>query len=61
MARETGHLKKMGNISVYGTRIHANASKHSAVSYKRAVQIIEEAEREVKELIGKAEKAGRRP
>jgi hypothetical protein len=33
----------MGNISVDGTKIHANASKCSAVSYKCAVQMIEEA------------------
>jgi transposase len=32
MARETGYLKKVGNISVDGTKIKANASKHSAVS-----------------------------
>jgi transposase len=47
MAQEMGYLKKVGNISVDGTKVQANASKHSAVSYKRAVEMIEEAEREV--------------
>jgi hypothetical protein len=42
-----GYLKKVGNISVDGTKIHANASKHSAVSYKRAAEMIAEAEKEV--------------
>jgi hypothetical protein len=42
---------------VDGTKIHANASKHTAVSYKRAVEMIEEAEGEVEELIRKAEAA----
>jgi hypothetical protein len=50
MAREMGQLKKVGGISVDGTKIHANASKHSAVSYKYAVEMISEAEREVAEL-----------
>jgi transposase len=61
MAQETGYLKKVGNISVDGTKIQANASKHSAVSYKRAVEMIAEAEQEVKELLAKAEEADSRP
>ncbi|MDR1931057.1 MAG: transposase, partial [Treponema sp.] len=36
IAQETGHLKKLGNISVDGTKIKANASKHKAVSYEYA-------------------------
>jgi hypothetical protein len=39
MAQEMGYLKKIGNISVDRTEIHANADKHRAVSCKRAVQI----------------------
>jgi hypothetical protein len=42
---------------VDGTKIHANASKHSAVSYERAVKMIAEAEAEVEELMAKAEAA----
>jgi hypothetical protein len=41
--------------------VHANASKHSAVSYKRAAEMIEETEKEVAELIGKADEADSQP
>jgi hypothetical protein len=61
MAREMGHLRKVGNISVDGTKVHANASKHSTVSYKRAGEMIEETEKEVAELITKADDADSRP
>jgi transposase len=61
MAQEMGYLKKLGNISVDGTKIHANASKHSAVSYKRATEMIGEAEKEVAQLLAKAEEADGRP
>ena len=36
MAQETVGLKKVGTVSIDGTKIKANASKHAAVSYKRA-------------------------
>jgi hypothetical protein len=61
LARETGVLKRVGGVSVDGAKVHANASKHSAVSYKRAVQMIAELEGEVEELIRKAEEADSRP
>ncbi|MDR0629964.1 MAG: transposase [Treponema sp.] len=61
MAQEMGYMKQVGNISVDGTKIHANASKHSAVSYQRAKEMIEEAEKEVEELLAKAEDADSRP
>jgi transposase len=60
-AQEMGYLKKVGNISVDGTKTHANASWHSAVSYKRAVKMIAEAEKEVGELLAKAEEEDSRP
>ncbi len=41
MAAELGALKRGGTVSVDGTKIHAHASKHSAVSYKRAGEMIE--------------------
>ena len=47
----------MGGISVDGTKIKANASKHSAVSYKKAGKMIEQLELEVLELMKKAEDA----
>ena len=57
MARQVKKLKKVGGISVDGTKIKANASKHKAVSYKRAGEIIEELEAEVQELMKMAEEA----
>jgi transposase len=61
MAVEMGVLKRVGWVSVDGTKVHANASKHGAVSYKRAVEMIEELEGEVEGLIRKAEDADRVP
>ena len=61
MASELGVLKKVGTISVDGTKIHANASKHAAVSYKRAGQMIEQLQMEVDALVKKAEQADATP
>lgn len=55
IAGELGYLKKVGGVSIDGTKIKANASKHSAVSYKRAGAMIEQLELEVEELTRKAE------
>ena len=62
MARELKVLK-VGKITIAhdGTKIQANASKHSAVSYERAGQVIEELELEVKQLMAKAEEADSKP
>src|SRR5215469_280354 len=57
LARQLKLLKRVGGISVDGTKIKANASKHKAVSYKRAGEIIAELEAEVKELVRLAEEA----
>jgi hypothetical protein len=54
-------LKKVGNISEDGSKVHANASKHRAVNYKRAIEMIGEGEKEVAEMMGKAEEADSRP
>lgn len=61
LAQELGHLKKIGGVSVDGTKINANASKHAAVSYKHAGESIERLEREVEQLIAKAEEADSTP
>src|SRR6267378_859898 len=50
-------LTKVGTVSVDGTKIQANASKHAAVSYGRAGEMIEQLELEVKELMERAEQA----
>jgi transposase len=53
------HLKltKLGTVSVDGTKIQANASKHAAVSYARAGEMIAQLELEVKELMERAQQA----
>lgn len=62
MARELKFLK-VGQITVAadGTKVLANASKHAAVSYQRAGEMILQLEGEVKRLLDKAEKADSRP
>ena len=45
LAHELKVLKKKGGASGDGTKIKANASKHKAVSYKRAGEIIAEMEK----------------
>ena len=50
-------LTKVGSVSVDGSKIQANASKHSAVSYERAGEMIQQLELEVKELVQRAEQA----
>lgn len=54
-----GELKllSVGTISIDGTKVLANASKHAAVSYARAGEMIEQLQLEVKELLDKAEAA----
>lgn len=55
VAAQSGVLKKVGTVSVDGTKIHANASKHSAVSYGHAVKMLEQLENEVAALTEQAE------
>src|SRR4051812_21838064 len=54
VARGMGVLK-MGTVALDGTKIHANASRHSALSYEHAGRI--EAQLKVAELLAKAEAA----
>ena len=53
LAREMGMLK-MGTVGLDGTKIHANASRHSALSYERAGKIEAQLKAEVVELMAKA-------
>jgi transposase len=48
---------KLGNVSLDGTKIKANASKHKAMSWGYANQLEEQLRREVRELLKKAELA----
>lgn len=56
MAREMGMLK-LGTMALDGTKIHANASRHSALSYERAGQIEMQLREEVANLTAMAEAA----
>jgi hypothetical protein len=56
LAREMGMLK-MGTVALDGTKIHANASRHSALSYEYAGKIEEQLKAEVADLMAKAEAA----
>ena len=48
-------------VSADGTKVMANASKHAAVSYERAGQMIAQLELEVQQLLAKAEQADATP
>ena len=54
-------LLKLGTIALDGTKIHANASRHSALSYGHAQKIEAQLESEVKELLARAEAADQEP
>lgn len=56
IACEMGVLK-LGNISLDGSKIHADASKSHAVSYSRLLQLEEQLRREVKDLLSLEENA----
>jgi hypothetical protein len=53
-------LTRVGTVSVDGTKIQANASKHAAVSYQRAGELIGQWQLEVQELVTRAEQADTR-
>ena len=57
------HLLKVGNLTIAtdGTKLLANASKHAAVSYRRAGTQIELLEQEVATLLQKADDADSAP
>jgi transposase len=54
LAHEMGVLK-MGTVALDGTKIHANASRHSALSHEHACKIEAQLKAEVAELLAKAE------
>jgi transposase len=56
LAREMGMLK-LGTVGLDGTKIHANASRHSALSYEHAGKIEAQLKAEVADLMAKAEAA----
>ena len=56
VAREMG-LLKLGTVALDGTKIHANASRHSALSYEHATKIEAQLKAEVAELLKRAQAA----
>lgn len=56
LAQAAGVLK-LGNLSLDGTKIHADASKSKAVSYKRLLELEHQLQTEVKELFALSERA----
>ena len=56
IARETG-LLKLGNVSLDGTKVRANASKHKALSWGHAKRLEEQLRGEVAELLDRAARA----
>jgi transposase len=56
LAREMGVLK-LGTVALDGTKIHANASRHSALSYEHAGKIEAQLKTEVADLMARAEAA----
>jgi len=56
LAREMGVLK-LGTVALDGTKIHANASRHSALSYEQAGKIEAQLRAEVADLMARAEAA----
>jgi transposase len=58
LARAMGMLR-MGTVALDGTKIHANARRHSALSYEHAGRIAAQLKAEVADLLAKAEAADR--
>ncbi len=54
---QTAGVLKLGNISLDGSKIHADASKSQAVSYKRLIELEAKLKAEVRELFTLGEQA----
>jgi transposase len=59
LARTMGMLK-LGTVALDGTKVHANASRHSALSYGHAKKIAKQLKREVQQLLRVAAQADAR-
>ncbi len=59
LAQEAGVLK-VGTISLDGTKIHADASRHNAISYKRLLELETQLRAEVEELFILSEQSDQR-
>jgi hypothetical protein len=54
-------LLKLGTVSLDGTKITANASKHKALSFEHAERMEEQLKGKVEELLRLAEQADKTP
>jgi len=54
---QANQLSKFGTVSLDGTKIHANASRHSALSYGHAEKLETQLKLEVEELLALADQA----
>ena len=54
-------LLKLGTVALDGTKMHANASRHSALSYGHAEKLEAQLQMEVAELLARAEAADAEP
>ena len=59
LAKEAGVLK-VGTISLDGTKLHADASRHNAISYKRLLELETQLRAEVEELFVLSEQLDQR-
>src|SRR5258708_37333914 len=59
LAKEAGVLK-VGTISLDGTKLHADASRHNAISYKRLLEVETQLRAEVDELFVLSEQLDQR-
>jgi len=56
---QANRLSQFGTVSLDGTKIHANASRHSALSYGHAEKLETQLKQDVQELLALAESADR--
>lgn len=54
---QTNQLSRFGSVSLDGTKLHANASRHSALSYDHAGKLETQLKEDVGELFAQAESA----
>lgn len=55
----TAGVLKLGTVSLDGTKVKANASKHKALSYQHACKLEEQIQKQIEELLSLAESADR--
>ena len=58
LARTLG-MVRLGNVSLDGTKMKANASKHKAMSWDHANKLEQQLQEEVAALLSRAEAGGR--